>query len=137
MSTGSPFSVEEYCASLPSPIPPVNTKSCEEFLVEEYDYNDYKDNEGNANETSKNIEGQAHNNIIVSNVVTPILGQGNQSASPMQIRIIPCRIRRERFNMVTSYKQFEFDVKKTCCACGCMYMVRKETLREKLLQAKL
>ena len=53
LSTEASFSIEEYCLSSSSPIHPVNNDSCEEFSIEEYDYNKDTDNEGNANETSK------------------------------------------------------------------------------------
>ena len=53
----------------------MNNDSCEEFSIEEYDYNKDTDNEDNDNETSKIMGGQANNNIIDTNVVTPISSQ--------------------------------------------------------------
>ena len=92
----------------------------------------YKDrnNEGNANETSKISGGQPNNNEIDCNVVTPISRRKIKFGSPMHIRRIPRRISLARFNLVTSYKELGFDVNKTCCARGCMTMIGKSNLQE-------
>ena len=130
MSTHTSFFVEEYCLRSSSPIPHVNNDSCKEFSIKKYNVNKDIDNEGNANETSKIMGSQANNNVIDSNVVTPISSQEKKLGSPMHIRTIPRRIRLARFNLVTSDKLLGFDVNKTWCAPGCMSMIGKAKLQE-------
>ena len=130
LSIEASFSVKEYFWSSSSPIHHVNSDSCEEFSIEEYDVNNDTNNEANANETLKIMGSQPNNNVTYSNVVTPISSQEKKSESHIHIRRIPCSIRLVRFNLVKSDKKLGFDVNKTCCARGCMPMIGKAKLQE-------
>ena len=111
VSRGSPFSVEEYCVGLTSPLTPSNIEPSQEFSIEEYDNNDDRDCEGKSNQMSKDIETQAHTDILFYNAIINVYVQENQLSSPMQIRRVPRRIHRMRFDLVTLDKQLGLDVK--------------------------
>ena len=134
MSQNSSFSVDKinfYCRGIDpsSPQTPQTVKLSQAYSVDEYNYNVESTNEGNVNQATIGVVGNAQTDILELNEVTNVCAEDIQLSSPMHFRRVPCRMRRDRFDLVTTERQLSLDVSKSCCACWCMpSLVMSKTL---------
>ena len=102
MSMGSPFSIEEYCDRAPSiesqsPLPLSN-----EFLIDEYNYNEDLTYQEMGIEATTSVARVAHTNVNDHNEPINVCVEQIPSASPMHFTRVPRRNNRDRFSLVTS-----------------------------------
>ena len=125
MSMGSPFFVEEYCNRTPNSESPSPIALSNEFLIDEYDYNEYLTYEGKGIDDTTSVVGIAHTNVENVNEPINVCVEQIPSASPMHLTR---RNSRDRFALVTCENQLIVDVGKDCCARGCMNTIGKDKL---------
>ena len=124
MSISLPFSVDEYQIST-SALSPQSLDTMElshEFSIDEYHYVEASMNVGSDMDATMSAagDGQIDDQEDLEEIIL---------ASPMHFRRVPCQNNRDRFALMTFENQLKIDVRKDCCACGCMSTIGKEKLR--------
>ena len=123
MSISLPFSVDEYQIST-SALSPQSLHTMElshEFSIDEYHYVEASTNVGNDMDVATSVAGDGQ--IDVQEELEEII-----LASPMHFRRVPRQNNRDRFALMTFENQLKIDVRKDCCACGCMSTIAKDKL---------
>ena len=100
-----------------------------EFLIDEYNYNEDLTYEEKGIEATTSVARVAHTNVNDHNEPINVCVEQIPSASPMHFTRVPRRNIRHRFVLVTSESQLRVDVRKDCCARGCMTAIGKDKLR--------
>ena len=132
MSKANSFSIEEYSFShdsifsLAEYIQEISTYAHElemspdrTFSVEEYTCTPNK-------KTAEPLNDVADTVAQLTNITKEQFG----STSPLHFKRVQRRIRRARYDFVTSDRQVSLDVEKPCCARGCMTNIGKKKLKD-------
>ena len=117
LSCDSIFSLDEYSPEFSTHASEVEISPDRSFSVEEY--------------TSTPIKTTEYTSTPIIDSLDQATSSTKEtigSASPMHFKRVNRQIRRAKYDFVTSDRQISMDMKKPCCARGCMTMIGKKKL---------